>query len=106
MKTRLFKIHVFVPASHVESLKQKMFESGAGNYEKYDSCCWQVLGEGQFRPLKGSDPFLGKTDEITKVPEYKVEMICREASLNAAISALKQNHPYEEPAYEVYEIFQ
>lgn len=48
------------------------FSAGAGN----DLCCWQALGQGQFRPLSGSDPFVGKEDELETIAEYKVEMVC------------------------------
>lgn len=55
-----------------------MFDAGAGGLGDYQECSWQTLGQGQFRPLKGSQPFLGETDKLEKVVEYKVEMLCQE----------------------------
>jgi len=52
-----------------------LFAKGEGHYNAYDQCCWQVKGEGQFRPLVDSQPYLGKTRQLEKVAEYKVEMI-------------------------------
>ena len=81
-----------------------LFEKGAGHYEKYDCCAWQVKGEGQFRPLEGSNPFLGQQGKIERVSEYKVEMVCDDKRIKSVVSALLLAHPYQEPAYEVYKI--
>ena len=35
------------------------------------------------------------------MPEYKVEMICEDASIQDVIAELKRVHPYEELAYTV-----
>lgn len=97
----MYKLSFFVPQAYLEQVKQAVFSAGAGRIGDYDQCCWQVLGEGQFRPLAGSQPFIGSTDQVEVVPEYKVEMVCDEALIKAAVAAMKQAHPYEEPAYDV-----
>ena len=94
----MFKLVFFVPESHVEAVKAAVFEAGAGKLGDYDSCAWQVLGQGQFRPLSGSNPFIGEQGQIERVPEYRVEMVCEEAALEGAFSALLRALPYEEPA--------
>jgi hypothetical protein len=94
----------YVPETSIESVKEALFAKGAGRYEQYDCCAWQVLGEGQFRPLAGSQPFLGKIDEVEKVPEYRVEMICEDAIIFNVVEALIEAHPYEEPAYHVWQV--
>ena len=76
-----------------------MFEAGAGRVGNYDCCAWQTRGEGQFRPLDGSTPFLGNQGQIETVIEYKLELVCEEPCLKAVIAALKRAHPYEEVAY-------
>ena len=73
-----------------------MFEAGAGRVGNYDCCAWQTRGEGQFRPLDGSTPFLGNQGQIETVIEYKLELVCEEPCLKAVIAALKRAHPYEE----------
>ena len=78
-----------------------MFEVGAGKVGNYDCCAWQTRGEGQFRPLDGSSPFLGNQGQIETVIEHKLEMVCEEQCLEAVIAALKRAHPYEEVAYTV-----
>ncbi|MDD5707383.1 MAG: NGG1p interacting factor NIF3 [Kiritimatiellae bacterium] len=96
----MLKLTVYIPATHLEQVKRSLFEAGAGRYARYDCCSWQVLGEGQFRPLSGIAPFLGKTGEIEKVPEYRVEMLCAEECVEAVTAALRRAHPYEEPAFD------
>jgi len=100
----MYKLCYFVPESHLETTKQALFAAGAGRIGDYDCCAWQCLGQGQFRPLPGSNPYLGKSGVVETVPEYKVEMVCEDDLVADAVRALKQAHPYEEPAYEVFRI--
>ncbi len=97
----MYKLCFFVPETHLESVKQALFEVGAGAVGDYDSCCWQSLGTGQFRGLETSTPYLGKKGLVEQVAEYKVEMVIKEQIIRQAIDALKSAHPYEEPAYDV-----
>lgn len=97
----MYKLIVFVPETHTEAVKSALFEAGAGRQGDYDCCSWQTAGQGQFRPLDGSKPYLGQQGEVETVAEYRVEMLCEEALLPAAVRALRQAHPYEEPAFEV-----
>ncbi|MFT6388007.1 MAG: hypothetical protein ACJAUP_001380 [Cellvibrionaceae bacterium] len=75
-----------------------------GNYE---NCSWQALGQGQCLPQKNSQPFIGDAGALAKIPEYRVEMVCNDACIEKVIKSLKNVHPYEEPAYDVWntEIF-
>ena len=95
----MYKITFNVPATHVELVKDAMFEKGAGTIGPYRACAWQVLGEGQFMPLEGSNAFIGKKNKIEKVSEYKVEIICDDKNIRVAVDALKASHPYEQPGY-------
>jgi len=100
----VLKLVFFVPESHKESVKQAVFAQGAGRYVGYDCCSWETKGTGQFKPLSGSQPFIGRHDEIETVDEYRVEMICSEQHIKAALAALIHAHPYETPAYNVQSI--
>lgn len=97
----MYKIFFYAPTTHVEAIKSAMFAAGAGCLGHYANCAWQVLGEGQFMPLAGSHAFIGTEEQLEKVAEYRVEMLCSETSLPATLAALKKTHPYEEPAYGV-----
>ena len=96
-----FKISFFVPIDYAEKVKEALFSSGAGKIGAYDCCSFEVEGLGQFRPLKGSSPFIGSEQVIEKVRELKVEMICSSEYLKDALRALKKSHPYEMPAFDV-----
>jgi structural hemagglutinin/hemolysin toxin protein RtxA len=100
----MYKLVFFVPESHKEMVKQAVFEKGAGRYESYDCCSWETPGTGQFKPLSGSQPFIGEQDKIETVAEYRVEMICAADNIKAVLQALIDSHPYETPAYEVWSI--
>ena len=100
----MYKLAFFVPPSHVEQVKSALFAAGAGRIGAYDSCSWQVLGQGQFRPLDGSQPFIGQTGEIEQVEEWKVELVVADELIREAVAALKSSHPYETPAYEVWKL--
>ncbi|HHT36358.1 MAG: NGG1p interacting factor NIF3 [Candidatus Wallacebacter cryptica] len=100
----MYQLAFYVPVENVEEVKAALFAKGAGRYENYDCCCWQVLGEGQFRPLQGADPHIGKVGQVEKVPEYKVEMICTADIIEEVIAELIKVHPYEEPAYTVIKL--
>lgn len=98
----MYKLCYFVPETHLEQTKAALFEAGAGRIGDYDCCAWQCRGQGQFRPLDGSQPFLGQQGELEVVDEYKVELVCKDELIREALEAFKKAHPYEEPAYEVY----
>jgi len=100
----MYKLVFYVPVEHLESVKQAVFAAGAGKIGEYDSCCWQVLGVGQFRPLAGSTPYLGRVGSLAEEEEYRVELVCDDAKIKQAIRALISAHPYEEPAYDVWQL--
>jgi hypothetical protein len=106
----MFKIVFYVPEDQAEKVKTAVFNTGAGKIGNYDQCCWQVLGQGQFRPLSGSQPFIGEAPIanakflVEVVSEYRVEMVYCDDVISAAVSALKEAHPYEEPAYDVWRL--
>lgn len=97
----MFKLGLYVPVSHLERVKEALFAAGAGRIGNYEACCWQCPGQGQFRPLSGSQPFVGTAGRTETVEEYRVEMVCEDALLPRALAALRAAHPYEEPAFDV-----
>jgi hypothetical protein len=89
----------YVPEKNLSEVKRAVFTAGAGQLGLYDQCCFETFGVGQFRPLAGSQPHLGQENLMEKVKEVKVEMIVKDEHLIDVIHALKESHPYEEPAY-------
>lgn len=100
----MYKLCFYVPVEYTEKVKMAIFAAGGGKIGNYTCCAWQVLGEGQFMPLEGSQAFIGHKNQLEKVPEYKVEMVCHDDCIKEAIAALRKAHPYEEPAYQVFKL--
>lgn len=100
----MYKLCFYVPESHLEEVKAAVFRTGAGKIGNYDSCCWQCPGRGQFRPLEGSQPYLGQQGQVEQVTEYKVEMVVADAIVGEAVRALTAAHPFEQPAYDVWQL--
>lgn len=100
----MHKLCVYIPVDHVEAVKRALFDAGAGRIGSYRDCCWQVLGVGQFLPGDGSQPFLGERGRVEQVAEYRVEMVCADDVLGAVIAALRESHPYEEPAFDLLQV--
>ncbi len=65
-----------------------------------------MLGQGEFRPGAGADPFIGEPGKLEQVAEYRVEMICEDELIHQAVAALRQAHPYEEPAFDVWPLLE
>lgn len=98
----MYTLIFYVPETHLETVKEAVFAAGAGTIGDYKNCCWQVLGQGQFQPMAGSQPFIGSQERLEKVAEWRVELVLTAAVIKPVIGALKVAHPYEEPAYAVY----
>ncbi|WP_136680422.1 YqfO family protein [Neptunomonas sp. XY-337] len=100
----MYKLAFFVPESHRELVKEALFAAGAGRIGDYEACCWQTLGEGQFRPNEQSQPFIGQHGQLETLPEWKVEMVCSDELIKSVIAELRHTHPYEEPAFDVWRL--
>ena|SRR6056297_142835 len=100
----MYALNIFVPEESKEKLKDGLFRAGGGKYNNYDKCSWETKGKGQFRPLEKSNPYIGNKNKIMKLTEYKLEMIFKEKHLDKIIQAIKNYHPYEEPAFYIYKL--
>ena len=100
----MYKLVFFVPEPHLELVKAAVFAAGAGRIGNYDQCCWQVCGQGQFRPLDASSPHVGQLNTLERLSEYRVEMVCADDYIQQVVLALRAAHPYEEPAFDVWRL--
>lgn len=98
---RLLKIVTFVPDTHARKVREALFSAGAGSIGKYDSCSFNVTGEGTFRPGEGTAPFAGTPGLMHPEKETRIETVCPVHLLGSVIRALTASHPYEEPAYDI-----
>ena len=81
-----------------------MADAGAGRIGGYEACSFQINGTGTFRPLEGAMPFIGTTGQLERVDEIRLEMVAPDWKIDAVIRAMRSAHPYEEVAYEVYDL--
>jgi hypothetical protein len=100
----IYKLCFYVPPEFAEKVKEAVFAAGAGKIGNYDYCCWQTLGEGQFRPLPEAKPAVGELYKLNIVQELKVEFVCEPSLVKTVVEALIKAHPYEEPAYHVWAV--
>lgn len=99
---KLLKLVTFTPHSHADQVRNALFNAGAGSIGDYDSCSYNLHGEGSFRAGKNSHPFVGEVGDVHIEPEIRTEVILPAFKKNEVIRALLAVHPYEEPAYDLY----
>ncbi len=98
------KLVVYAPAESADAIRAAMQSVDAGHIGTYDSCTFETQGVGTFRPLTGSKPHIGALDELEYVKESKLECLVRPEKLSATIEAIQQVHPYEQMAYDVFDM--
>lgn len=104
LRNSLAKIVVFVPIGHEEHVMQTMAQAGAGIIGKYVSCSFSTRGRGSFFGTASSNPFTGTRGTLESVEEARLEMITPRARISEVVAAMKTAHPYEEVAYDVYNL--
>ncbi len=96
------KLVVFVPLTHMESVKDVLGDAGAGQIGNYSHCSFFTQGEGSFLPLDGANPTIGVVGKTEVVSEARLEVVLAASSLKLVLEKLKEVHPYEEVAYDLY----
>lgn len=104
LKGHLKKLVVFTPQSHAEAVLNAMLSAGAGHIGNYDECSFSLEGSGTFRAGDGSSPFIGEKGIRHTEQEYRQEVILPIHALPAVKSALRAVHPYEEIAWDLYNL--
>jgi dinuclear metal center YbgI/SA1388 family protein len=95
---------VYVPDEQAEVVRNALFCAGAGHIGDYSHCSWSVGGTGQFLPHDGAAPAIGSIGAIERVPEQRVEVIAPAGRRASVLTAMRAAHPYEEPAFDVFEL--
>lgn len=100
----LLHLITFVPKSDAETVREAMFQAGAGNIGNYDSCSYNTEGVGTYRANANANPTIGDIEKLHTEPETRIEVILPKHLQHSVLSALKKAHPYEEVAYFLTEI--
>ncbi len=97
----LKKLAVYVPRTHVETVREALFSAGAGGIGNYDECSYNTAGYGTFRPKFGANPTIGEQGVQERVEETKIEVLFPADRERKILLALFAAHPYEEIAYDI-----
>lgn len=101
---KLYKIVTYVPISHSSMVRKAMTDRGAGFIGKYSHCTFNIKGTGTFMPREGTSPYIGNKNELEYVEEERIETIVNEKDMSNVIDAMLKSHPYEEVAYDLYNL--
>ncbi len=96
------KLVVFVPPDVVEEVAGAVFAAGAGKIGNYEQCSYRSNGTGSFFGNETAKPAVGERGRIEYVDEIRLECVVPQDALPAVVGALRQAHPYEEPAFDIY----
>ena len=96
------KLVWFVPREALETTRDAVFAAGGGRIGDYERCSWYTAGTGTFLGGEETDPAVGERGREEHVPELRVETVVPDELLDEVVGALRDAHPYEEPAYDVY----
>lgn len=102
MNTSSVKIVVFVPETHTDVVRKAMGDAGAGIIGNYSHCTFSSKGVGRYKPESGASPYIGEVGKYEEVIEERIETVCLREKLKGVIKAIKEVHPYDEVAFDVY----
>jgi hypothetical protein len=100
------KLVVFVPIDSADKVRQVMGDAGAGKIGNYSHCSFSMRGHGTFLPREGANPAVGEVGKLEVVEEERIEIICSKELLGDVIAAMKVVHPYEEVAFDIYDLIE
>jgi hypothetical protein len=98
------KLVVFVPREALDPVREALFAAGAGRIGDYEHCSWYTAGTGTFHGGESTDPSVGEKGREQRVSELRLETVYPEELHDDVIAALRAAHPYEEPAFDVYQL--
>lgn len=104
LENALLKFVTTVPLQHAESVRNALFNAGAGYIGNYDSCSYNLEGEGTFRAKEGANPHVGEIDQLHFEQEVRIETVIPVMKKEEVLRSLLAVHPYEEPVFDFYPI--
>ena len=98
------KIVTFVPITDADKVREALGSAGAGQIGEYSFCSYSVIGKGRFVPSDEANPYIGTANQPEVVEEERIEVVCERSKAKAVVEAMRQAHPYEEVAFDVYQL--
>ena len=96
------KLVVFVPPESLDAVRDALFAAGAGRIGDYERCSWYTEGTGTFLGGEGTEPTVGERGHEERVAELRLETVYPADREDEVVRALREAHPYEEPAFDLY----
>src|SRR3989337_1780328 len=102
MNEEVVKLVIFVPENHADAIREVLGKTGTGKVGDYEYCTFSTKGIGRFLPLETAHPTIGEVGKLEEVPEERIETVCYKKDLERIITQVKNAHPYEDVAPDVY----
>ena len=99
-----YKLITFAPHQQADKVADALFDAGAGSIGNYSRCSFRSDGTGTFLGDEGTHPTVGRPGELERADETRIETIVPAGNLTAVVNALRQSHPYEEPAFDIVQL--
>jgi hypothetical protein len=96
------KVWLTCPKTHLEVVRTAIGDAGIGKIGNYTHCSFVTEGKGYFMPNAKANPYIGETNKIEEVDEVVIEFICEQDQISLLKEIIKNNHPYEEVALDVF----
>jgi hypothetical protein len=96
------KLVVFVPREALDLVREALFAAGAGRIGDYERCSWYTEGTGTFFGGRSTSPSVGQPGREERVAELRLETVYPADREGEVVAALRDAHPYEEPAFDLY----
>lgn len=96
------KVWLTCPKSHSDRVRLAIGEAGLGTIGNYSHCSFVAEGKGYVKPLENSNPAIGEIEEVNEVEEVVIEFVCAKDQLPTLKQILKEHHPYEEVAVDIF----
>src|SRR5688500_14285270 len=104
-KATQYKLVTFVPEKDVDRVAAALFDAGAGRIGNYTQCSFRSPGTGTFFGEEGStNPTVGRSGKLERADEIRIETVMPIARLAEVLAALRESHPYEEPAFDLVQL--
>ena len=100
----LKKLVVYVPKASADEVKKALGDAGAGSIGNYTHCLFSTDGQGQFKPGSNTNPYIGTRHTLETVQEVKIETVIPASLEKKIIKAMLKAHPYEEVAYDLFDL--
>ncbi|MDP9076626.1 MAG: Nif3-like dinuclear metal center hexameric protein [Bacteroidota bacterium] len=100
----LKKLVTYVPQNNADEVRNALFAAGAGNIGNYSEVSFNAEGTGSFKGNDQANPYVGEPGKRHLENEVRIETIYPAILESKILMALVLAHPYEEVAYDLYEL--